>query len=243
MLPVVLAEIEKTYRTLSFAFQLQNSPEPNVIITPSITAYSVAQTGTPFSDTSAVSSVFLGLGFTWFTLLRIGQSTPYPQALNTLTVTIKLSHILSYDARAQINITGLVDFSRPTGVYFLGRGSRNVSGPEYFCGGILSSNQTSAASNTSVAAAAATGTAYWDNNMKVLALPLVRDLPRLEDIVISFQLFNGIFKDRVQNPPGIGALAIATGNSNGEAAMLLLLEQNKVQSKLIFDFAPTDIMV
>jgi hypothetical protein len=62
-------------------------------------------------------------------------------------------------------------------------------------------------------------------------------------ISLSFQLFNGIFKDRVQNPPGIGALAIATGNSNGEAAMLLLLEQNKVQSKLIFDFAPTDIMV
>ncbi len=41
------------------------------------------------------------------------------------------------------------------------------SGPDFFCGGVLSSNQTSAASNTTVAAAAASGTGYWDNNLKV----------------------------------------------------------------------------
>ena len=72
------------------------------------------------------------------------QSNPYPQALNTLTVTIELSHVLSSQAGAQvylhpvleagilltwlfligfkINITGLIYYSRPTGVYFLGGG-------------------------------------------------------------------------------------------------------------------------
>ncbi len=59
----------------------------------------------------------------------------------------------------------------------------------------------------------------------------VRILTSGVSLWVSFQLFNGIYKDRVQNPPGIGALALATGKSNGEAAMLLLLEQNKVFTK------------
>ena len=67
---------------------------------------------------------------------------------------------------------------------------------------------------------------------------VLRQEPDKRNRAISFQLFNGIYKDRVQNPPGIGALAIATGKSNGDASMLLLLEQNKVQSNLLFAFAP-----
>ena len=49
------------------------------------------------------------------------------------------------------------------------------TGADYFCGGVLESNQTSIASNTSAAAAAAYGTGYWDNTLKVV-------LKRLQNI-------------------------------------------------------------
>ncbi len=44
----------------------------------------------------------------------------------------------------------------------------------------------------------------------------------------SFQLFNGVLRDKILNGPGIGALAIATAENDGGSALLLLLEQNKV---------------
>jgi hypothetical protein len=102
-------------RPLSFALLLLNSAASDSLVYPKVSGYGISQTGTDIDRINPVA-VPTGLGFTWLSTKNIGQNNPYPKALNTLTITLKVTQTVKAETGAAVSVAGLMGKSWPYNV-------------------------------------------------------------------------------------------------------------------------------
>ena len=110
-LPIIYHAVTEG-RPLSFSLVLDNSADSDTLVKPYISGYGVSQTGRNIDVINPVA-VPTGLGFTWLSTKNIGQSNPYPKALNTLTMTLTVTQTVYERTGAAVSVTGLMGKSWP----------------------------------------------------------------------------------------------------------------------------------
>jgi hypothetical protein len=111
-MPIIYHDTEDG-RPLSFTLRLRNGANSDRLAYPEVAAFGVSQTGS-MVDIIESSSMPTGLGFTWLSEKRMGQNSPYPDALNTLTMTLKPTQTMSEHTGLAISVTALIGKTWPT---------------------------------------------------------------------------------------------------------------------------------
>jgi len=111
-MPIIYHDVEDG-RPLSFALRLRNGAASDNLASPKVAAFGVSQTGSVV-DIIESSSMPTGLGFTWLSTKTIGQSSPYPGAFNTLTMTMTPTQTMSPSTGMAISVSALMGKTWPT---------------------------------------------------------------------------------------------------------------------------------
>ena len=112
----------------------------------------------------------------------IGQTTPYPGANNTLTVSIVANTFFSANGSV-ITITGLSNADWQTGAIPLADGPRGLGHHLFFSAEPVTRDWTETDNRTK-------GRGYWDNVQKTLTLYVAADTDCATEYVFSFVLTN-----------------------------------------------------
>ena len=148
-----------------------------------------------------------------FRSARIGQTSPYPGALNTLTVTLQLGVALVAPGGLALPDAGVFADGQPVGVSLVFTGLLGASAPDFKrwlnvssstygqdaeCGGAGGGSGDGPGPCTSVLGRQQEEHGYfrnvskWNNASKTLEVFVARETPREAPLVFSFQVVNSI---------------------------------------------------
>ena len=136
-------------------------------------AINTAQTGSE-ADSSRLQNLFFGLGFTWLRTKVIGQSNPYPEQRNTLTITLAISSNISSSAQPLISITCLLGKSWGSTLVTL----QDPTGQNF---DKMFADKSSSGTP---------GQANWDGAQYSLSFYLVQDWNSDRQVILSFTMMN-----------------------------------------------------